>query len=279
MIINKIFFSVEELAKEIQKIKKDQVIVYTGGAFDLFHYGHLRYLERVASFGNCCIVHVDSDKHVRDKKGSSRPVINEMARAEIISSLPFVNYILISDQKFYSNEYIRKLKPNIIIKVARTEQTKTTRAREVKLLKTVLPKVKVFYIKPTSNISTTQLIKKICSSDNMFFQKENVLSKIDQKLLDIAKKSSLVGYSYSGFQAGAAILANNGKTYSGCNLTNSSPSLTICAERMAIAAALSDGVKYIKKVVLFSQHEQTITPCGLCRQVIFEFSDKKTQQK
>ncbi len=78
---------------------------------------------------------------------------------------------------------------------------------------------------------------------------------------------------YSGFYVGAALLADNGKIYSGCNIENASYGATICAERTAIAKAVSDGVRRIAAMAIAGDGTGEITPCGICRQVIAEFAD------
>lgn len=76
---------------------------------------------------------------------------------------------------------------------------------------------------------------------------------------------------YSNFHVGAAVLADNGKVYTGCNIENASFGATICAERTAIAKAISDGAKKILAVAVSSDSEGPTQPCGICRQVMSEF--------
>ncbi|MDN5313219.1 MAG: cytidine deaminase [Thermoanaerobacteraceae bacterium] len=75
---------------------------------------------------------------------------------------------------------------------------------------------------------------------------------------------------YSNFKVGAAVLTESGRIYRGCNIENDSYGLTICAERVAIFKAVSEGEK-IKAIAVTSSGGQDITlPCGACRQVIQE---------
>ena len=93
-----------------------------------------------------------------------------------------------------------------------------------------------------------------------------------KKLLNIAEEASKNSYSpYSKFKVGCAILCDNGEIYLGANIENVSYGLTICAERVAVFNAVSNGVKKIKAVAIYTD-KKDITPCGACRQVIFEFS-------
>lgn len=81
---------------------------------------------------------------------------------------------------------------------------------------------------------------------------------------------------YSGKHIGAAVLMDNGKIYSGCNVENASYGGTICAERTAIVKAISDGAKKIKEVMVVSSEQNPWPPCGFCRQVIAEFASPDT---
>ncbi|MEJ6708600.1 MAG: cytidine deaminase [Amylibacter sp.] len=76
---------------------------------------------------------------------------------------------------------------------------------------------------------------------------------------------------YSNFTVGAAILMEDGTIVRGANIENASFGATICAERSAIASALSQGHRGIKAVAVTNATDTKITPCGICRQVIYEY--------
>lgn len=76
---------------------------------------------------------------------------------------------------------------------------------------------------------------------------------------------------YSNFKVGAALLTESGKIYTGCNIENLSYGATICAERVAIFKAISDGEKNFTKIAIVSSDETETFPCGICRQVMAEF--------
>ena len=76
---------------------------------------------------------------------------------------------------------------------------------------------------------------------------------------------------YSNFHVGAAIEATDGKTYAGCNVESASYGLTICAERMAVGAAIAAGKQRLRRVVVATAVEPPATPCGACRQLLAEF--------
>lgn len=91
-------------------------------------------------------------------------------------------------------------------------------------------------------------------------------------LREEAKKASLHSHSpYSHVKVGAAVLTEDGKIFSGCNIENSSFGGTVCGERTAILKAVSEGHKKFKKIYVYT--EQGWPPCGFCLQVMAEFSE------
>jgi cytidine deaminase len=76
---------------------------------------------------------------------------------------------------------------------------------------------------------------------------------------------------YSSFHVGAALLASDGRIFSGCNVENISYGLTNCAERVAIGAAVAAGVREFLAVAVVADTGVPISPCGACRQVLAEF--------
>jgi cytidine deaminase len=97
----------------------------------------------------------------------------------------------------------------------------------------------------------------------------------DKDLLKIARDILKFSYSpYSNFPVGAVLLTKNGKIYTGVNIENASYGLTICAERVAIFKAISEGEKEFLKIVIVGKDGNGVPPCGACRQVMMEFSPK-----
>jgi cytidine deaminase len=74
--------------------------------------------------------------------------------------------------------------------------------------------------------------------------------------------------TYSNFHVGAALITEDDKIYTGCNIESSSYSLTICAERTAIFKAISEGERKFKAIAVAGDTEGFISPCGACRQII-----------
>lgn len=77
---------------------------------------------------------------------------------------------------------------------------------------------------------------------------------------------------FSGFAVGAALLARDGTVYTGCNIENASYGLTICAERVALLKALSEGVTHFSKIAIVTAAETLTPPCGPCRQLLWEYA-------
>ena len=110
-------------------------------------------------------------------------------------------------------------------------------------------------------------------------QNNEIKEDINEVLVKAAIDATKYAYvPYSNFKVGAAILAENGKIYTGCNIENASYSPTNCAERTAIFKAVSEGVTKFKKIAVVGgpngNLENYCPPCGVCRQVISEFADE-----
>jgi cytidine deaminase len=76
---------------------------------------------------------------------------------------------------------------------------------------------------------------------------------------------------YSGFRVGAALLTDDGRTFTGANVENASYGLSMCAERTAVFQAVADGVRRLRAVAVAASNDEPTWPCGACRQVLYEF--------
>ncbi len=90
-----------------------------------------------------------------------------------------------------------------------------------------------------------------------------------QETLELRKKAIA---DYSNFRVSALLITSDGKKYEGVNIETSSYGLTICAERLAIFKARADGEKNFKAIFIASDSEKITSPCGACRQVIWELA-------
>lgn len=93
----------------------DKKIVFTNGCFDILHVGHIRYMQEAARLGDILVVGLNSDASVKRLKGPERPVNNQDDRAEMLSSLEFVDYVLIFDEDT-PYELIKKIQPDVLVK-------------------------------------------------------------------------------------------------------------------------------------------------------------------
>ena len=98
-----------------------------------------------------------------------------------------------------------------------------------------------------------------------------------KELYDLALEATKNAYTpYSHFNVGAALLTDDDKVYTGVNIENASYGGTICAERTAMVKAISEGHRKFKAIAVAAVSEgkeQVSSPCGICRQFIFEFGD------
>ena len=73
-------------------------LVFTNGCFDILHVGHVRYLNQARALGDALVVAINSDRSVRENKGESRPLVPQAERAEVLSALACVDYVIIFDE-------------------------------------------------------------------------------------------------------------------------------------------------------------------------------------
>ncbi|HHV61152.1 MAG TPA: cytidine deaminase [Firmicutes bacterium] len=94
-----------------------------------------------------------------------------------------------------------------------------------------------------------------------------------EELLQYAIEARKLAYApYSNFRVGAALLTRDGKVYKGCNIENAAYGATICAERVAMFKAVSDGQRDFLALCVVADGDAACTPCGACRQVMVEFA-------
>ena len=145
---------------EIIRIVRDgqangQTYAATNGCFDILHVGHVRYLAKTKSLADFSIVMLNSDKSVKLLKGESRPINNEQDRAEILSALSCVDYVVLFQEKSPA-ELLEKIKPNIYTKGA-DYTMETLPEREI----VSKNGIKVEFIDFVQGKSTTNIINKI----------------------------------------------------------------------------------------------------------------------
>lgn len=105
----------EELKEAVERLKADgKKIVFTNGCFDIIHIGHIRYLKEAKTLGDMLVVGLNSDRSVSMIK-PDRPIIPQNHRAEVLSSLEMVDYVVLFDEET-PYELIKLLKPDILVK-------------------------------------------------------------------------------------------------------------------------------------------------------------------
>ena len=132
-----------------------KTFVVTNGCFDILHVGHVRYLQKTKTYADKLIVMLNSDKSVKAIKGDSRPINCEADRAEILSSLSCVDYVVLFDENSPAR-LLENIKPDVYTKGA--DYTLETLPERDIVLKN---NIKVEFIDFVQGKSTTNVIKKI----------------------------------------------------------------------------------------------------------------------
>lgn len=148
------------LQTEIPKWRAaNKKIVLTNGCFDLIHVGHLRTFWEAKTMGDILIVGINSDRSVSSLKGETRPIISEQDRAELISALKPVDYVIIFDQ-INVTHLLELIKPDIYVKGG--DYTLDNLPEKETILRL---DIEVRFIPVVEGISTTELLKRIRSAN------------------------------------------------------------------------------------------------------------------
>ncbi|HDI78622.1 MAG TPA: D-glycero-beta-D-manno-heptose 1-phosphate adenylyltransferase, partial [Desulfobacteraceae bacterium] len=121
------------LKERLEGLRKEKIIVFTNGCFDILHPGHIRYLYEAKRLGDILVVGVNSDDSIRRIKGEQRPIMDERARSEMLSVLPFVDFITIFDEDTPYN-LIKEIRPHILVKGGDWEEDRIVGADIVRAL-------------------------------------------------------------------------------------------------------------------------------------------------
>jgi rfaE bifunctional protein nucleotidyltransferase chain/domain len=136
---------------------KGQKIVFTNGCFDLLHVGHVRYLQKARTLGDCLIIGLNSDRSVRSIKDPNRPLIPEDQRAEVLAALECVDYIVLFDEAD-PRKVIEEIRPDVLVKGADWPMDKIIGADLVHAFGGEVRRVKL-----VPSISTSEIIKRVLS--------------------------------------------------------------------------------------------------------------------
>lgn len=236
--------------RQIKAILKPWEATLVGGAFDLFHVGHLRYLRAASRYGRPLVVIVQTDKAVSIRKGSTRPIIHQEQRAEIIAALEFVDYVLILDRPSHYDGYIEVIKPRHLIFFKENLHYRKRRARDIV---NKFQNVKVVFIGPkevgNKVMSTTRIAQKIMAKPIV----KSARNPIVRALTEISSKSQAKVGKIS------ALLVDRGKIVAKAGNNRS--------ERHAEVLLLKDVMRK-KSSLHTSELYVLIPPCIMCAELI-----------
>ena len=146
-----------KIVEKFREEHKHQTIVFTYGIFDLLHVGHLKVLKEASKLGDMLIIGLNSDDSVKKLKGNKRTINGVRERLEVLSVLPFVDYIVIFDEDTPLN-IINIIKPDVLVKGEDCSSKSIVGKNEVEQYGG-----KVVIVPIEEHISTTSLIEKIKS--------------------------------------------------------------------------------------------------------------------
>ena len=148
----------ENVADFVKKLHQSgKTVVVTNGCFDILHVGHVRYLQQTKSFADYSMVLLNSDKSVRSIKGPTRPINNELDRAEVLCALSCVDYVVFFDEDSPRN-LLDEIKPDVYTKGADYTMETLPEADIMRKNGT-----RVEFIKFVEGKSTTNVISKVKS--------------------------------------------------------------------------------------------------------------------
>ena len=149
--------------KELRKKWKRQgkKLVFTNGCFDLLHLGHIRYLKKAKSLGDILVVGLNSDRSVKKIKGEKRPILPEKERAEILSSLWFVDYVVLFNEET-PERLIKELEPDVLVKGADWKLKEIVGADLVRSRGGVVRRIPLYKSRSTTSV-IDEIIRRYCS--------------------------------------------------------------------------------------------------------------------
>lgn len=163
-VLNKIknYREIELIANRLRK--KNKKIVFTMGAYDLLHMGHILFLEQAKKFGDVLIVGIGTDKILKKLKGPGRPIYPEKLRAAMVAAIKFTDYVVILKEKMKNekDDYsvcVSKIKPAVFVLIGEDSAKEETKiiAKKMGIKLKLVPRASL----KISFISTTSTHKKI----------------------------------------------------------------------------------------------------------------------
>ena len=149
----------EELSDRSKKLRAaGKKLVATNGCFDLLHVGHVRYLQTARALGDFLVVGLNSDRSVRELKGSGRPIMTESDRAEVLAALGCVDLVTIFPE-MRATQFLVTARPAIYVKGG-DYSSDTLNQEERAALKQIGAEIRIIPFEP--GYSTSQLLEQIC---------------------------------------------------------------------------------------------------------------------
>ena len=156
----------QKAIKISQKLKREgKTIVLAGGVFDILHLGHIKFLKAGKKRGDVLFILLENDKNVKNYKGINRPINTQIERAEILTAMKPVDYVIKLDEMKSNSDYdklIINFKPDVIAATKNSEQV-THNKRQAKLVNAQLALV----INRIPNKSTTRVADIISQENNL----------------------------------------------------------------------------------------------------------------
>lgn len=147
--------TLKKLLSELKSLRKRKKVVFTNGCFDIIHAGHVRYLNKAKTLGHILVVGLNSDSSIKKIKGETRPIVKQKDRAEVLSALTSVDYVVIFNDPT-PIKLIQAIKPDVLVKGADWKRGSIV---GIEVLKTY--KGKIARIKLAQGRSTTDIVGKI----------------------------------------------------------------------------------------------------------------------
>ncbi len=156
--------TINQAIKTSEELRKNgKSIVLAGGVFDILHIGHIRFLKKAKKKGDSLFVLLESDKTARKNKGENRPINTQSARAEVLSSIEFVDCVILLPEMKKDRDYDRLVTHIQPMYIAITEKDKGIK-HKMRQAKTV--GAKVLSVTPEIKDKSTTKIAKIIEEEN-----------------------------------------------------------------------------------------------------------------
>ncbi|SFT66477.1 rfaE bifunctional protein, domain II [Selenomonas sp. GACV-9] len=153
--------SKDDIAAFCEVLRKGgKKVVFTNGCFDILHAGHVTYLEKARSFGDCLVLGLNNDASVRANKGPTRPINSELDRAKVVGALKAVDYVVLFGEQT-AETLIAKVRPDIYVKGG--DYTLET-LPEAKIVQSYGGRVE--FVQMVEGRSTSNVIRKIQQGEN-----------------------------------------------------------------------------------------------------------------